>query len=90
MVKLAMTRNDELQDNRQFFEQALGEILDRLYGTAYRLTRDKHDAEDLVADTVEKAIKNLDSFLIYCLSGTILLPVRPCGYTGRQIQEDKK
>ncbi|WP_265519389.1 sigma-70 family RNA polymerase sigma factor [Nitratireductor luteus] len=40
---------------RSFFEAEVERLLDRLYGTALRLTRDRTDAEDLVADTLAKA-----------------------------------
>lgn len=40
---------------KEFFEKALGEHLSRLYGMAMRLTRNRDDAEDLVADSVAKA-----------------------------------
>lgn len=35
--------------------------LGQLYHTALRLTRNPHDAEDLVADTAERAWKNIES-----------------------------
>lgn len=41
----------------QYIESHLGQ----LYSTARRLTRHPHDAEDLVADTVERAWKNIES-----------------------------
>jgi RNA polymerase sigma-70 factor (ECF subfamily) len=44
---------------RAFCEAEIGAILDRLYGTALRLTRNQADAEDLVADTVVKALDNI-------------------------------
>ncbi|MCT7373738.1 sigma-70 family RNA polymerase sigma factor [Chelativorans salis] len=40
---------------RAFFESEVERLLDRLYGTALRLTRNRADAEDLVADTLAKA-----------------------------------
>jgi len=46
-------------DLRTFCETEIGAILDRLYGTALRLTRNQADAEDLVADTVVKALGNI-------------------------------
>ena len=48
-------------DLRVFFEQELGELLDGLYGAALRLTKHQADAEDLVAETVIKALDNLDT-----------------------------
>ncbi len=40
---------------RDRFEDALEGLLDRLYGTALRLTRNPDDAEDVVAEAVERA-----------------------------------
>jgi DNA-directed RNA polymerase specialized sigma24 family protein len=37
---------------RQFFEAKVMRLMDKLYGTALRLTRRPADAEDLVADTI--------------------------------------
>ena len=48
-------------DLRDFFEQELGGLLDGLYGAALRLTKNQPDAEDLVAETVTKALDNLES-----------------------------
>lgn len=42
-------------DDRQFFEAEVERLINRLYGTALRLTRDASQAEDLAADTLEKA-----------------------------------
>ena len=47
------------EDLRAFCEAEIGAVLDRLYGTALRLTRNRADAEDLVADTVVKALDNI-------------------------------
>ena len=46
--------------DRRAFEARLGDIMDRLYGTALRLTRDSHDAEDIVAEAVGNAWRRLD------------------------------
>ncbi|MGD2074635.1 MAG: sigma-70 family RNA polymerase sigma factor [Gammaproteobacteria bacterium] len=46
-------------DLRRFCEQEITALLDRLYATALRLTRNRSDAEDLVADAVVKALDNL-------------------------------
>jgi len=52
----------ETQDSlRAFCETEIAVILDRLYGTALRLTRNQPDAEDLVADTVVKVLGNVHS-----------------------------
>lgn len=40
---------------RQFFVGEIDRLTDRLFGTALRLTRNRDDAEDLVAETVAKA-----------------------------------
>ena len=40
---------------RDFFVAEVERLTDRLYGTALRLTRDRSDAEELVAETVAKA-----------------------------------
>ena len=45
---------DAAQEQRQFFETAVMAVMKRLYGTALRLTRNAADAEDLVADAIEK------------------------------------
>ena len=45
---------------RQWFEQRLEPLLDRLYGNALRLTRDPDDAEDIVAEAVGKAWTRFD------------------------------
>ena len=47
--------------DREFFEQSVSRLLDRLYGVAMRYTRNPTDAEDLIAESLEKAWKNLDS-----------------------------
>lgn len=41
------------------FEERLECVLDRLYGTALRLTRNPDDAEDVVAEAVERAWEKL-------------------------------
>jgi RNA polymerase sigma-70 factor (ECF subfamily) len=45
----------EGSDRHRFFEAEVLRLMDRLYGTALRLTRDATDAEDLVAETVATA-----------------------------------
>lgn len=47
-------------DARRFFEVRVLRLMDRLYGTALRLTRDASEAEDLVAETVARAWSKLD------------------------------
>jgi len=45
----------EITDDRHFFEGKVADLLDRLYGAALRLARNREDAEDLVAEAVAKA-----------------------------------
>lgn len=47
-------------ERRQWFERRLTPLLDRLYGTALRLTRHPQDAEDIVAEAVTRAWRRLD------------------------------
>lgn len=48
---------------RQFFEAEVERLMDRLFGTALRFTRNRADAEDLVAETVARAWARLDDLL---------------------------
>lgn len=50
----------EQAGRRQFFEAEVERLMDRLFGTALRFTRNRADAEDLVAETVAKAWARLD------------------------------
>ncbi len=45
---------------RAMFEQEIHQLMDRLYGTALRLSRNPDDAEDIVAETVATAWNKLD------------------------------
>lgn len=45
--------------DRAFFRAEVERLMDRLYGTALRLTRNPTDAEDLVSEAVTKAWANL-------------------------------
>jgi RNA polymerase sigma factor (sigma-70 family) len=56
----ATMRYRDAASRRQWFEQRLEPLMDRLYGTALRLTRDPDDAEDVVAEAVGKAWTRLD------------------------------
>lgn len=47
-------------DRRNFFEAQVYRLLDRLYGRALRLTRDRGAAEELVAETLLRAWAKLD------------------------------
>lgn len=48
------------QERRAHFEQEVERLMDRLYGTALRLTGNPDDAEDVVAEAVGKAWSKLD------------------------------
>lgn len=48
-------------DRRRCFQDQVARLLDKLYGTALRLTRNRADAEDLVAETLAKAWASLPS-----------------------------
>lgn len=47
-------------ESRRFFEREVERLMDRLYGTALRLTRSPDDAEDVVAEAVGRAWARLD------------------------------
>lgn len=47
-------------ERRRLFQQEVSRLADRLYGTALRLTRNPHDAEDVVAEAVGRAWTRLD------------------------------
>ena len=49
----------DAEHDNSFEEHILG-LLDALYGTALRLTKNREDAEDLVAEAVSKAWSNRD------------------------------
>jgi RNA polymerase sigma-70 factor (ECF subfamily) len=49
-------------ERRQEFKEKALPLLDELYGTALRMTRNPAAAEDLVADAFARAWKNLDQF----------------------------
>jgi RNA polymerase sigma factor (sigma-70 family) len=57
-VSMETAVNDEAM-RRRFFEAEVQRLLDRLFGTALRLTRNRTDAEDLVGETVAKAWASL-------------------------------
>lgn len=47
-------------ESRRLFEREVERLMDRLYGTALRLTRSPDDAEDVVAEAVGRAWARLD------------------------------
>lgn len=49
-------------DRRSEFEELLGQHLDALFGYALRLTRDRNDAEDLLQESVYRALRGFDGF----------------------------
>jgi RNA polymerase sigma factor (sigma-70 family) len=51
---------------RRFFEAEVQRLLDRMFGTALRLTRNRADAEDLVGETVAKAWAGLSELRDLC------------------------
>ena len=68
-------------DRHAFFEAAVGRLMDRLYGAAMRFTRNPADAEDLIADSLEKAWNSLgqlddperfDGWMMRILSNTYI------------------
>ena len=54
-------RNRDSAEQRQWFEARLEPLMDRLYGSALRLTRHPDDAEDIVAEAVGQAWRRLDT-----------------------------
>ena len=57
-----MLRRHRQSPAPETFAGAVLELLDPLFGTALRLTRNRADAEDLVQDTVVKALRFSDRF----------------------------
>lgn len=55
----AQEKQQVIAERRRFFERQIDRLLDRLYGTALRLTRDRDDAEDVVAEAVSRAWSRL-------------------------------
>ena len=51
---------DRRRQLRSLFEREVSRLMDRLYGTALRLTRNADDAEEIVAETVSRAWARLD------------------------------
>lgn len=48
-------------DSREIFSAAVSRLMNRLYGAAMRYTRNAGDAEDLLAEVLEKAWRRFDS-----------------------------
>lgn len=74
--------------SREFFEKQLLELLGALQGVARRLTGNDADAEDLVADTVVRALRALDtleceaalrSWMFRILNNTFISDCRKAG-----------
>jgi RNA polymerase sigma factor (sigma-70 family) len=58
------------QARQALFEQEVARLMDRLYGTALRLTGSPDDAEDVVAEAVAKAWSRLDDLRdVQCMEG---------------------
>lgn len=60
MLEPDADRRHTTAERRRLFEQEVERLADRLYGTALRLTRNPDDAEDVVAEAVERAWARLD------------------------------
>jgi RNA polymerase sigma-70 factor (ECF subfamily) len=80
--------------DRQRFAREVERLMDRLYGTALRLTRDPDDAEDIVADAVSNAWARLDqlrddqcleAWLFRILNNTFI-----DAWRGRRSRQDKE
>lgn len=48
------------RESQRVFREHVERLMDRLYGTALRLSRDPDEAEDVVAETVSRAWQRLD------------------------------
>lgn len=59
-----MTAGQPLDERRQRFEREALEHLDALYAFAYKLTRSRHDAEDLVSDTIVRALDRWEQYAL--------------------------
>ena len=57
-----MTKNASIHQRGWDFEAVAMPFVDALYNTAYRMTRNSEDAEDLVQETYLKAYKYYDKF----------------------------
>lgn len=52
---------DPVADKRAFFESGAVRMMERIYATALRFTRNPADAEDLMAETLSKAWQSFDA-----------------------------
>lgn len=52
---------NQISNKHEFFEAGVSRMMDRLYGTSLRFTRNASDAEDLLSASLEKAWNCLDS-----------------------------
>lgn len=52
---------DPTADKKAFFEAGVTRMMERIYATALRFTRDASDAEDLMAEALTKAWQSFDS-----------------------------
>lgn len=84
-VDTADERRPVTKDRRAVFVARLDGVLDRLYGVALSLTRNPHDAEDLVSDTVVNAwrrfeqledISQFDGWIMRSLSNRFISDLR--------------
>jgi RNA polymerase sigma-70 factor (ECF subfamily) len=61
-MECAMTKDQTRHQRGWDFEAAAMPFVDALYNTAYRMTRNAEDAEDLIQETYLKAYKYYDKF----------------------------
>jgi RNA polymerase sigma-70 factor (ECF subfamily) len=51
---------ESIDDKREFFQESVSGLMNKLYGVAYQLTKDRDSAEELVAQALEQSWKSLD------------------------------
>src|SRR4051794_15263258 len=80
------------------FERSALEHLDALYGTALRLTRDPHEAEDLVQDALVRAYRfqhhfepgtNLKAWLLRIVTNTFINHYRRSARERRVLDQEE-
>lgn len=59
-IWLNLSDMTEQQNIKEWFESALDDVLDDLYGAALRMAKNHADAQDLVAESVSKAFQSID------------------------------